>query len=162
MSVRSIFTSLYHTKDLSNLDPIFYFTKVYTMQSKAVVFPGCTSESEEDTPPQLGRKVLDENSPRAGHKNSTDSPGEGFGQSLLDAGIGRKLVKEPSTRPGLTSSTMKKIGSSSRLEIMALLEEWEEPEIKANSASKATIRDILQFRQAVSLMDDTYPFTPGK
>ena len=37
-----------------------------------------------------------------------------------------------------------------------------EPDIKANAASKFSIKDILQFRQAVSMMDDTYPFTPGK
>lgn len=45
---------------------------------------------------------------------------------------------------------------------MQLLEEWEEPDIKTNSASKLKIKDVLQFRQAVAMMDDTYPFTPGE
>jgi len=58
-------------------------------------------------------------------------------------------------------SSKKLLGSSAKLEIMALLEEWEEPDIRTNAASKASIKDILQFRQAVSLMDDAFPFTPA-
>eukprot|EP00569_Conticribra_weissflogii_P014890 CAMPEP_0171391814 /NCGR_PEP_ID=MMETSP0880-20121228/1528_1 /TAXON_ID=67004 /ORGANISM="Thalassiosira weissflogii, Strain CCMP1336" /LENGTH=1734 /DNA_ID=CAMNT_0011904567 /DNA_START=216 /DNA_END=5420 /DNA_ORIENTATION=+ len=138
----------------------------YTMQTN-VKFPGATSESEEETPVQQGRKVLDENLPGTGNKNSggsgTDSPGDGFGQDLLNVGIGPKHATGASSR-GLDkfrSDTMKNIGSSSRLQIMSLLEEWEEPEIRSSSASKATIKDILQFRQAISLMDDKYPFTPA-
>ncbi len=145
----------------------FLVTTAYTMQAN-VKFPGATSESEEETPVHQSRKVLEENSPGAGNKNSggsgTDSLGDGFGQDLLDVGIGRKRASGVSSR-GLDkfrSETMKNIDSSSRLQIMSLLEEWEEPEIRSSSASKATIKDILQFRQAISLMDDKFPFTPGK
>ena len=35
--------------------------------------------------------------------------------------------------------------SSSKVEMMKLLEEWEEPDLQANAASKVSIKDILQF-----------------
>eukprot|EP00579_Thalassiosira_antarctica_P000217 CAMPEP_0201866770 /NCGR_PEP_ID=MMETSP0902-20130614/1236_1 /ASSEMBLY_ACC=CAM_ASM_000551 /TAXON_ID=420261 /ORGANISM="Thalassiosira antarctica, Strain CCMP982" /LENGTH=1631 /DNA_ID=CAMNT_0048391801 /DNA_START=121 /DNA_END=5016 /DNA_ORIENTATION=+ len=134
----------------------------YTMRgSKNIALPGMTTDSEDDSPTQKSRKSFDELS-RGG-----SAPQNGFGQSLLDAGIGSKLVSSLS-RPRLESSkssrlkaSKKRLGSSSKLEIMALLEEWEEPDIKTNAASKASIKDILQFRQAVSLMSDLYPFTPA-
>ena len=62
----------------------------------------------------------------------------------------------------LQSNNSKLLSSSAKMEIMQLLEEWEEPDIKTNSASKLKIKDVLQFRQAVAMMDDTYPFTPGE
>jgi hypothetical protein len=44
---------------------------------------------------------------------------------------------------------------------MYLLSEWEEPELTAGKNSQATVRDIVEFRKAVSYMDDKYPFSPA-
>ena len=107
----------------------------YTMRgSKNIALPGMTTDSDDDSPTQKSRKSFDELS-RGG-----SAPQDGFGQSLLDAGIGSKLVSNLS-RPRLESSkssrlkaSKKRLGSSSKLEIMTLLEEWEEPDIKTNAA----------------------------
>jgi len=132
--------------------------------------PGLTTDSENEASPSIGqknRKSFDELSRSASnnndksHNRDESSRGNGFGQSLLDAGIGGKLVSSLS-RPRLEGTKpAKKLGSSSKLEIMSMLEEWEEPDIKTNAVTKASIKDILQFRQAVLLMDDVYPFTPA-
>ena len=135
-----------------------------TMQSKAVAFPGLTTDSEDElghmSPSQKSRKSSDELS-------SSQRSIDGFGKSLRAQGIGGKLVnslnnpKEMDMRASRMMSTKKLMSSSTKMAILQLLEEWEEPDIKSNSASKASITDILQFRQAVSMMDDTYPFTPA-
>jgi len=86
-----------------------------------------------------------------------------FGKSLRDIGIGNSHTKKKSlSQRMLQSNNSKLLSSSAKMEIMQLLEEWEEPDIKTNSASKLKIKDVLQFRQAVAMMDDTYPFTPGE
>ncbi|KAL7540415.1 hypothetical protein ACHAXR_010092, partial [Thalassiosira sp. AJA248-18] len=141
------------------------------MQDKAIPFQGLTTDSEDEgSPTRKIRKSFDELSHKTGNNSEGDSPRCGFGQSLLEAGIGSKLVSSLS-RPRLESSRTERMqsskssknlmGSSAKLAIMQLLEEWEEPDIKANAKAKASIKDILQFRQAISLMDDTYPFTPA-
>ena len=85
-----------------------------------------------------------------------------FGKSLRDIGIGSNTKKKSLSQRMLQSNNSKLFSSSAKMEIMQLLEEWEEPDIKTNSASKLKIKDVLQFRQAVAMMDDTYPFTPGE
>ena len=85
-----------------------------------------------------------------------------FGKSLRDIGIGSHTKKKSLSQRMLQSNNSKLFSSSAKMEIMQLLEEWEEPDIKTNSASKLKIKDVLQFRQAVAMMDDTYPFTPGE
>jgi len=124
-------------------------------QNKSIALPGLTTDSEDD---------IDDVS-RSASKTPSESQTNGFGQSLLDAGIGSKLVSKLSKpRPDNARASLNKsttMSSSKQLEIMQLLNEWEEPDIKTNSASKASIKDILQFRQAVSMMDDMFPFTPA-
>lgn len=44
---------------------------------------------------------------------------------------------------------------------MYLLSEWEEPELTSRSKNKATVRDLVEFRKAVTYMDDKYPFSPA-
>ena len=108
------------------------------MQSMSMAFrvPGFTTESEDDTPLQQGMKSLDDQRNDA-DGNPTESPKDGFGNTLLEAGIGRKFVTSLSNAPNAARPNMsstKHMSSSSRLEIMQMLEEWEEPVIKANSA----------------------------
>lgn len=109
------------------------------------------------------------NSPIPNRKN-LDDPGsqDGFGSSLHEAGIRPKFNRpklDPSSRSGKMKAS-KEIGlglgmsSSAKMTILQLLEEWEEPDVKQQA--KVRIQDILQFRQAVSMMNDEYPFTPGK
>ena len=122
----------------------------YTMRTNKIALPDLRSESEDEVGPSLMSKSNDELS----QSNSKgESPQNGFGQSLLDAGIGRKFVnslnrpkieKTPSQRNLLVST--KQLGSSAKLEIMALLEEWEEPTITANAkVSQGTTRCPSRF-----------------
>ena len=131
---------------------------MYTMKH-SIALPQ-TSDSEDET-----------NSPlQKGDKKSFDGllSQDGFGESLKKEGIGSKLAaslhkpKLEDYRSERMLSAKNMMNSSTKLAILNLLSEWEEPDIKANAASKFSIKDILQFRQAVSMMDDTYPFTPGK
>mmetsp|Transcript_23264 Transcript_23264/g.41596 ORF Transcript_23264/g.41596 Transcript_23264/m.41596 type:complete len:1233 (+) Transcript_23264:4492-8190(+) len=135
----------------------------YTIRDGELALPGLTTDSEDEINPSITRSQSAHSSNSKSHRQGESSQ-NGFGQSLLDAGIGGKLVISLS-RPRLDESphksSKKLLDSSAKLEIMLLLEEWEEPDIRTNAASKASIKDILQFRQAVSLMDDTFPFTPA-
>jgi hypothetical protein len=51
------------------------------------------------------------------------------------------------------------MSSTANVKLMNLLSEWEEPETIRGSQSKATVRDIVQFRKAASYMGDKYPFS---
>eukprot|EP00569_Conticribra_weissflogii_P016015 CAMPEP_0171396716 /NCGR_PEP_ID=MMETSP0880-20121228/4780_1 /TAXON_ID=67004 /ORGANISM="Thalassiosira weissflogii, Strain CCMP1336" /LENGTH=1178 /DNA_ID=CAMNT_0011910401 /DNA_START=156 /DNA_END=3692 /DNA_ORIENTATION=+ len=53
----------------------------------------------------------------------------------------------------------KMTATSKNAKLILLLSEWEEPEIKMTKRAKATVQDLLQFRRAVSYMDDKYPFS---
>jgi len=47
---------------------------------------------------------------------------------------------------------------STTTRIRSLLDEWEEPVNKADKMADPTIHEILQFRKALSFLDDTHPF----
>ena len=101
-------------------------------QKNSVAFPGLTTDSEDEIITIKSKKSTDEIS-----KTNT-SPENGFGQSLLDAGIGGKLVSNLSkarldASSKLQSSKNVLKSSSTRDLIFALLEEWEEPAITANA-----------------------------
>jgi len=49
--------------------------------------------------------------------------------------------------------------SSTSANLIYLLSEWNEPEILMQKNTKASVQDLLQFRRAVSYMDDRYPFS---
>lgn len=49
--------------------------------------------------------------------------------------------------------------SSSSMKIKDLLDTWEEPQSKGQKDECASIHDILQFRKALSYMDDSHPFS---
>lgn len=49
-----------------------------------------------------------------------------------------------------------KVSATAR--IRSLLDNWEEPVNKADKMADPTIQDILQFRKALSFLDDTHPF----
>lgn len=49
--------------------------------------------------------------------------------------------------------------STANVKLMFLLSEWEEPEIVGKQAKKASVRDLVHFRKAVSYMYDNYPFS---
>ncbi|KAL7461908.1 hypothetical protein ACHAXS_002314, partial [Conticribra weissflogii] len=49
--------------------------------------------------------------------------------------------------------------SSTSAKLIYLLSEWNEPEILMQKNTKASVQDLLQFRRAVSYMDDRYPFS---
>ena len=48
--------------------------------------------------------------------------------------------------------------STANANLMYLLSEWEEPET-ATKKSKATVRDLVEFKKAVASMDDRYPLS---
>ena len=122
-------------------------------QSKTIALPGMTTDSEDDSPTLAGRQSIDELSRSASNadkKNSSsgEESKNGFGQSLLDAGIGSKLVSSlsrPSMKEPKSARNLLQTKSSSKLEIMAMLEEWEEPDIKTNSAVRSYPIFSIQF-----------------
>jgi hypothetical protein len=83
----------------------------------------------------------------------------GYGKTLLAAGIcGDKIA---SNQIESTRMSTRRSSSISKKELTDLLKDWEEPDYKTNAASKASITDVLQYRQAIAAMDDNYPFTPA-
>jgi len=76
------------------------------------------------------------------------SPGDGGASSTATASTS-------------TERNAEKMGTSStaNAKLMYLLSEWEEPELNAGKNSKATVADLVQFRKAVSTMNDKYPFS---
>ena len=107
----------------------------YTMSTirsgKTITFEGLATDSEdENSPSQKSPKSLEKEK----DNESSSEKRNGFGQALLDAGIGSKLVSSLSRPRGLMKSSMQMRGSSERLEIFAMLEEWDEPDIKTNAS----------------------------
>ena len=128
---------------------------VYTMKHSIALPLMSDSEDETNSPLQNCDK-----------KSFDELTQDGFGESLKKQGIGSKLAASLH-KPKLDHHRSERLLSaknmmSSSTKLALILEEWEEPDIKANATSKFSITNILQFRQAVSMMDDTYPFTPGK
>ncbi len=148
-------------------------------------FAGLASDSDDFEPssPPDTRKSVDYNS----HASESPASQHGFGESLGKSVYGKRLISSMSRRNMGIVEGMTRDNSSSKVEMMKLLEEWEEPDLQANAASKVSIKDILQFvsaiiivcrigeftivqicspssvhsfqRQAMSLVSDTYPFT---
>ena len=120
---------------------------------KAIEFPISATdatEQENNYSPMEGVEISDGQSPNKRHT--------GFGETLLAAGIyGDKMS---SSR--LDSTRLpRQLSSISKQELDNLVKVWEEPDYKTNATFKASITDILQYRQAIAAMDDSYPFTPA-
>eukprot|EP00804_Cyclotella_cryptica_P022597 CCRYP_009462-RA/>CCRYP_009462-RA protein AED:0.07 eAED:0.07 QI:588/1/1/1/1/0.91/12/1091/1323 len=126
----------------------------FTIASASKAFPGLTTDSEDDSPVRGERKRLQSADYSLGAGSTGEPIPDGFGKTLKDAGLSQRFGAK-------SLNDQKKLQSSKQLEIMSLLEEWEEPNLQFESASKTKIKDILQFRQAISLMDDDYCFTPA-
>ncbi|KAL9186664.1 hypothetical protein ACHAXT_005902 [Thalassiosira profunda] len=109
-----------------------------------------TSPLPSTTPPsgKAQRKVLEVPTP------SSDGLSQG-------ASPGRPRHSPPRPMNASAEAVKKKLETSSvaNVKLMNLLSEWEEPELIAGSQPKATVRDLLEFRKAVSYMDDKYPFS---
>lgn len=83
--------------------------------------------------------------------------------------VTRQAVDSNETKEAVDSNPANKTGkgtpadsrflkSTQRAQLFDLLEEWEEPEIKRHTTN-ASINDVLQYRQALSYMDDSHPFS---
>lgn len=117
---------------------------VYTM--KTANFGDIMSDSEADSSPsgsprQAMRKSVDD---------SSDSSPQGFGESLRKSVYGKKLISGISRKNIGMLESLTKGASTSKMEIMKFLEEWEEPDLKANADSKASVKDILQFVSTIA------------
>lgn len=115
----------------------------YTMTTKAN-FAGLASDSDdfESGSPTHRRNSVGNNSQTS--DSSPTSP-QGFGDSLRRSVYGKKLISSLSRKNMGMLDGMTRGNSSSKVEMMKLLEEWEEPDLQANAASKVSIKDILQF-----------------
>lgn len=119
---------------------------VYTMRNTS--YAGLASDSDAESgssPTQKMRKSVEDNS------QASDSSPQGFGDSLRRSAFGRKLISSLSKKNALGTSMLENMTRSSKVEMMKFLEEWEEPDLQANAASKASIKDILQFVSMVQL-----------
>ena len=75
---------------------------------------------------------------------------------------GTREIRQRSSMPDSSTSegASKHVFSSSpNVKLMNLLEEWEEPDLISSAKSNATVKDLVNFRKAVSYMDDRYPFS---
>jgi hypothetical protein len=114
----------------------------YTMKAD---FGGLASDSDdnmEGVSPTHTRKSIGDNSQAS--DSSTSSP-MGFGASLRKSVYGKKLISSLNQKNIGMLEDMTRGNSSSKVEMMKMLEEWEEPDLQANAASKVSIKDILQF-----------------
>lgn len=125
---------------------------VYSMQPNSFAFPESTyvlKTNSADSEDEISYPSL------------SPTNRDGFGKSLLDAGFAssQSKLRLDTANAKVESST----SASKRIELKQLVDEWEEPDYKSSksTASRAAIKDILQFRQAISMMDDMYPFTPA-
>jgi hypothetical protein len=105
-----------------------------------------------------GRKVLNERG-----DSNTDSPES---KKIHQPGEGSSPdTRESRQRSSLPDTTMSDgagkaaFSSSTNIKLMTLLEEWEEPELASSAKKVATVKDLVNFRKAVSYMDDKYPFS---
>ena len=102
-----------------------------------------------------GRKVLKEETPGI-------SQGITMAYQPIEDAAG---IRERNRRNSIPESTASEgagneaHSSTSNVKLMNLLDEWEEPELIASAKSVATVKDLVNFRKAVSLMDDKYPFS---
>ena len=117
---------------------------VYTM--KKADFGDLMSDSDADSSPSgsprqaVRRKSVDD---------SSDSSPQGFGESLRKSVYGKKLISSIARKNvGMLESVTQ--SSNSKMEILKFLEEWEEPDLKANADSKASVKDILQFVSTIA------------
>ena len=114
----------------------------YTMKNANFAELASDSDMETVSPrnsPTRTRESVDDNS------QDSDSSPQGFGDSLRRSVYGKKLISSLSRKNVGTLESMTHGNSSSKVEMMKLLEEWEEPDLQANAASKVSIKDILQF-----------------
>lgn len=88
-------------------------------------------------------------------------------QGVKKIGEDSPMSRESKQRSSMPDSTASEGGggkqhvysSSPTVKLMNLLEEWEEPELSSSSNSNATVKDLVNFRKAVSYMDDRCPFS---
>jgi len=110
-----------------------------------------------------GRKVLSE--PGESNSSKGGTPEITQGKRMHQPGEDSPETRESRQRMSVPDSTTsegagKQVYSSSpTVKLMNLLEEWEEPELISSAKSNATVKDLVQFRKALSCMDDKYPFS---
>jgi len=141
-----------------------------------------SSTEASPSPRMVQRKVLEVPSPNsAGSSSPKISPGTGGSQgaspapgrsrsqtgnspprpsprSPMDTSTGTPRPRSPMD-PSTGNAKPMETDSTTNVKLMYLLSEWEEPELTAGKNSKATVRDLVQFRKAASYMDDKYPFS---
>ncbi len=115
-----------------------------------------------------GRKILAEPSGSvASSKGGTPEITQGVKKIRQPGGEDSPMSRESKQRSSIPDSTASEGGggkqhvysSSPTVKLMNLLEEWEEPELSSSGNSNATVKDLVNFRKAVSYMDDRYPFS---
>lgn len=124
--------------------PTAMLSSGYAYTMKNANFAGLASDSDdlENSPSRRRRSVGDTTSQAS---DSSPSSPQGFGESLRRSVYGKKLISSLSRKNVGMIEGMTRGNSSSKIEMMKLLEEWEEPDLQANAASKVSIKDILQF-----------------
>ena len=133
----------------------------YTMTNAN--FAGLASDSddfENGSParsPSRRRKSVGDSASQA--SDSSPSSPQGFGESLRRSVYGKKLISSLSRKNIGMLEGMARGNSSSKVEMMKLLEEWEEPDLQANAASKVSIKDILQFVSTIVIFLHQNAFT---
>jgi len=127
--------------------PTAMFASGYAYTMTKANFAGLASDSDEfETGSPLDtRKSVDYNSDAS---DSSPTSQHGFGESLGKSVYGKKLISSMSMKNRGIVEGIARDNSLSKVEMMKLLEEWEEPDLQANAASKVSIKDILQFVSA--------------
>ena len=133
--------------------PTAMLSSGYAYTMKNANFAGLASDSddlENNSParsPSRRRRSVGDSASQA--TDSSPSSPQGFGESLRRSVYGKKLISSLSRKNVGMLEGMTRGNSSSKAEMMKLLEEWEEPDLQANAASKVSIKDILQFVSSI-------------
>ncbi|KAL7499239.1 hypothetical protein ACHAWT_010159 [Skeletonema menzelii] len=111
-----------------------------------------------------GRKVLTEPLESNGDSPEVSQGSRKIHQQGDESSHDTRESRQKSSFPDTSMSdgagkTVYSAASTNNIKLMTLLEEWEEPELASSTKSVATVKDLVNFRKAVSYMDDKYPFS---
>ncbi len=119
--------------------------------------PGKSSPSKPGGRKSLERSESKENAPEMSQGiKKLRQPGEESPDTRRSGSKRSTSFVDGSTTEGAEKPIY---ASSSNVKLMNFLEEWEEPELTSSGKSAATVKDLVNFRKAVSYMDDKYPFS---
>ncbi|KAL3792577.1 hypothetical protein HJC23_005547 [Cyclotella cryptica] len=127
------------------------------IENKQTMFPGSLSPDDDEKLVQFRNMIIME------EESSTDGvPSE---RKTLDSNKSKSASENLSPNDSNATASLeterraRQQSTTSSTKLLHLLDEWEEPESTIQKTAKASVQDLLQFRQAVAFMNDKHPFS---